>query len=321
MTWPELPLMHQRVAPRLGDEADAAYDTTSDDDSDYGVFKDDEDDTTVSSASSWDSEMDELETFVSTLQLRTHSTPALSHMVKKTLNTPENLFARMRKCESLVFNSSQRAPPASPLKPKKKKVSDGTTNDAVSKFKDTKPQDYLAETLKSSGLSFDMVAVDDKSFLPITPENVKAYNITAQAAREENLAALDKFHKDGVSLQGCNNYGESIVHIVCRRGSSSIFQYLLNQAKVSMRVRDDFGRTPLHDAAWTDKPNFELVHQLLLDSPDFLFAKDKRGHLALSYVPHQRWAEWCLFLEMHPEHVQAAIESPHTFSGPEVGYL
>ena len=319
MTWVDhLSLTNQRP-PRIDDDEESCV-SASDDDSDYGLLKDEDETMTVSSTSSWDSEMDELESFVSNLRLRTHSTPAISNVGKKSSNSPEAIFARMRKCESLVFQSSQR--PASPAKQTKKKVSPTTepVDDAVAKFKDTKPHEYLNEILRSSGLSLDMLAVDDKSFLPITPENVKAYNITAQAAREENLAALLRFHNEGVSMQGCNNYGESIVHIVCRRGSSSILQFLLRDAKVSMRVKDDFGRTPMHDAAWTDKPNFDLVHRLLLDSPDLLFVKDKRGHLALSYVPHQRWGEWCRFLQLHQELVEAAIESKYTLSGPELGY-
>jgi ankyrin repeat protein len=77
---------------------------------------------------------------------------------------------------------------------------------------------------------------------------------------------------------------------------------------------DDYGRTPLHDAAWTDQPNFEIVQQLLENSPDLLLVKDKRGYSPLAYVPSQQRAEWCRFLEEHEEFIEAAIESKFTLS-------
>ncbi len=82
----------------------------------------------------------------------------------------------------------------------------------------------------------------------------------------------------------------------------------MEKAKVSIRVRDDFGRTPLHDAAWTDKPNFELVRMILSDAPDLLFVRDQRGHLPFAYVPRQRWEQWCKFLDEHKELIQAAAD-------------
>ena len=58
----------------------------------------------------------------------------------------------------------------------------------------------------------------------------------------------------------------------------------MNEAKVSIRVRDEGGRTPLHDAAWTDRPNFDLVKIILKDSPELMFVKDDRRYSPLSYV-------------------------------------
>ena len=77
-------------------------------------------------------------------------------------------------------------------------------------------------------------------------------------------------------------------------------------------MRDDYGRTPLHDAAWTDKPNFELVTLLLQACPDLLFIADQRGFTPMAYVGRQRWEEWCVFLEQNKE-----LLTPKVFLGGE----
>ena len=183
------------------------------------------------------------------------------------------------------------------------------------KVQQNKPHDYLHNILTARGLSFKDFDPNDDSFLAITDEGKEAYALVSQVTRDENLEGLKELHSRGVCLQSCNAYGESIVHIVCRRRTLASLEYLTQQADVSVRVRDDMGRTPFHDAAWTDKPNFELIEKLLTLAPDFLVSRDKRGHLALNYVPRARWAEWCRFLQEHPELIENAIASNYYSPG------
>jgi hypothetical protein len=177
------------------------------------------------------------------------------------------------------------------------------------KVQQNKPDDYLHKNLTARGLSFKAFDPNDDSFLAITDEGKTAYALVSQVTRNGDLEGLKELHSRGVCLQSSNAYGESIVHIVCRRKNLASLEFLTQHADVSVRVRDDMGRTPLHDAAWTDKPDFELIEKLLMLAPDFLVTQDKRGHLALNYVPRARWAEWCQFLQEHPELIENAIAS------------
>jgi len=160
-----------------------------------------------------------------------------------------------------------------------------------------KPEAYLNSIMESYGVSISMFKTRDDSFKPFTKQQTNNYHKVAPAARNGDLQMLKELHDQGVSLQCSNNYGESILHIVCRRGHDSLLKFLMQSARASVRVKDDLGRTPLHDAAWTNYPNFDIVKMILWDSPDLLFVSDKRGHLPFDYVPRQHWKRWCRFLD------------------------
>jgi hypothetical protein len=174
-----------------------------------------------------------------------------------------------------------------------------------------KPEVHLESLLKSQGYSTDSFQGANDLFLPITRDQDESYPQAALAARNEDLDAFKELHNRGLNLQSANRFGESIVHIVCRRGNDVILGFLTQEANVSVRVRDDLGRTPLHDAAWTERPNFALVRMVLLAAPDLLFVRDNRGHSALAYAPCHRWGEWCKFLEENMPLIEAAFEYNH----------
>ena len=138
-------------------------------------------------------------------------------------------------------------------------------------------------------------------FLDTAAEHIAGYGpdiITA--VRQQDLVALGRIRDSGATLQCCNKFGESIVHMACRRGSIDVIHYLLRNG-VSCRLRDDYGRTPLHDACWTQEPQFELVKTILQECPDMLFVTDKRGFTPLSYVRRDHWGQWCRFLQEHSD--------------------
>merc|ERR1739844_226745 len=110
------------------------------------------------------------------------------------------------------------------------------------------------------------------------------------------MGALRNIKNNGRSLQGCNRYGESLMHIACRRGSPEVLWYLINEGECELRVVDDYGRTPLHDACWQAEPNFELIELVLDAEPDLLLLRDKRGFSALNYVRREHWGVWIQYL-------------------------
>jgi hypothetical protein len=164
----------------------------------------------------------------------------------------------------------------------------------------TNPDSHLHSMLKSMGVeSQTYAALDLKDyFIQTTAAHTAAYGSDVlRAVRERDFSALRQMHLAGRTLQCCNSFGESILHMACRHGDLEVVRFLVNEAGVSFRVRDDFGRTPLHDAFWTQKPEIELVKFIVSSCPDLLLLKDKRGFTPLAYARRSHWGEWCEFLQ------------------------
>jgi Ankyrin repeats (3 copies) len=157
----------------------------------------------------------------------------------------------------------------------------------------------------------DSAANDESSltFLKPTEEMVAAYKMeVVTALRTENVEELKKLHEAGEELQCCNRFGESLIHMACRRSLTDVVKFLVREAKVSLLVKDDFGRTALHFALWTPKPNFELVQFIVEQVPALLGVKDVRGHLPLQYARKEDWNAWCEFFEAR-KHILRRRES------------
>lgn len=153
---------------------------------------------------------------------------------------------------------------------------------------------YKAYTRKSSTLS--------NFFLEITPEQIEAYSTElVKAIRDRNISFLREMHQAGKTLQCSNRFGESLLHMACRRGYTDVVRFLIKEAQVSLRVKDDFGRTPLHDACWSADPNFDLMELIMDHDPDLLLIEDVRGHSPFSYARRSHWKDWIDFLTARRE--------------------
>jgi ankyrin repeat protein len=129
-------------------------------------------------------------------------------------------------------------------------------------------------------------------------ENFEAYGREiADAARKGDIEGMKKHVDSGKTLQCCNKFKESILHLVCRRGHEDILKFMLEETDVSACIQDDLGRTPLHELAWTSVPNFSMVKMILQKSPDLLYLKDNRQFTPLHYVGKNNWDAWCEFLD------------------------
>lgn len=77
----------------------------------------------------------------------------------------------------------------------------------------------------------------------------------------------------------------------------NVIRFLLLEGRVNVFVRDDFGRTPLHDACWTAEPNFAVMDVLLEHAPPaLLLAEDVRGHTPFHYARKEHWESWVSYL-------------------------
>ncbi|CAB9502724.1 ANK [Seminavis robusta] len=285
------------------EEASSSEEGDSDDDSD------DSDDDDGEDTSSWGSEMDDLEAALTLGQRqkdmkRSLSSPAMAAVFSggppltksATIEGLKDLAARMKKSESNAYLQKVVAESA-PV----------TLNDP---YADTKPDDFLQTLLEGiSASSFPSETWHDY-FQSMEPEHVEAYTTEmVMAIRNDDYEVLRERLKAGCTLQCCNHHGESILHLVCRRGSTDMLRFLMEEGEVSVRIRDDKGRTPLHDACWTENPQFSLVYALLESSPELLFVQDHRGHTPLSYAPRKVWGHWNGFLQKHRIFLRASVRS------------
>ncbi|KAL7492955.1 hypothetical protein ACHAWT_002091 [Skeletonema menzelii] len=164
-----------------------------------------------------------------------------------------------------------------------------------------------SKSLTNSIRGEDIIAVattrlnDDSYFLTYTDEQTEAYNNEkVYAVQGNDVETLRAFHQAGEIMQTSNRFGESLLHTSCRRGFTDIVRFFINEAGVSPRVRDDMGRTPMHDACWSSSPpNHEIMRILITSAPEMLLSKDKRGHSPFDYARREYWPQWVQFLNEH----------------------
>ena len=118
-----------------------------------------------------------------------------------------------------------------------------------------------------------------------------------RAIQSNDLGGLRAMLEQGQTMQCCNRFGESILHMACRRGFVDIVKFLVHEANVEVDIADDYGRTPMHDAFWACEPNYDLVDILVKVAPQLLFVTDKRNHTPLQYARRLHWADWNRFFK------------------------
>lgn len=177
-----------------------------------------------------------------------------------------------------------------------------TTDDAP------KLDDCLRKMLKERGLSSRTYAHDSGELSNFFESlSIESYDMAlVQAVRQDDVPSLREMWLEGRPMQCGNKFGESILHMACRRSSVGTVRFLLLEAGVSPRLCCDYGRTPLHDACWSSQPNFMIIELLLESCPDLLHIRDKRGFTPLDYVRAEQHKAWIGFLESQPDENLAA---------------
>ena len=160
------------------------------------------------------------------------------------------------------------------------------------------PHEFLIQMLRKESIVVEAQSFDQLDiFQQPTAEEIEAYSFDViGAVRSGDLETLKKVHEEGRPLKCSNQFGESLLHLACRKQKVSVVRFLVEDAGVPLTVCDDFGRTPLHDACWTPAPNFELVDLIVSKCPDLLFVKDRRGHSPLFYARRDHWDVWITHL-------------------------
>jgi ankyrin repeat protein len=116
---------------------------------------------------------------------------------------------------------------------------------------------------------------------------------------QENKDTSAQEVSSGLLLTRCRSkFGDSLLHMACRWGHAEVVQFLLEQG-MPIRLIDDSGRTPLHDACWTSVPQFTIVERLISVAPELLLIQDQRGHTPLQFIRPEHAPQWNSFLFRH----------------------
>eukprot|EP00529_Nitzschia_sp_RCC80_P026090 CAMPEP_0113498088 /NCGR_PEP_ID=MMETSP0014_2-20120614/30967_1 /TAXON_ID=2857 /ORGANISM="Nitzschia sp." /LENGTH=349 /DNA_ID=CAMNT_0000392051 /DNA_START=228 /DNA_END=1277 /DNA_ORIENTATION=+ /assembly_acc=CAM_ASM_000159 len=185
------------------------------------------------------------------------------------------------------------------------------------RVEESRPIDVLMSILRSSSSSLKDVQVVSFEDIPsdfytqFTEAQMEAYGSEVLGAiRSQDLDALRQIHKAGRPLNCANRFSESLVHLACRKSFDSVVNMLVNEAGVTLRVKDDFGRNPAHDACWTVTPNWKLMDLIVESCGDLLLVSDVRGHTPLDYVRREHWAAWSEYLRAKGETLVPKILVP-----------
>ena len=85
-----------------------------------------------------------------------------------------------------------------------------------------------------------------------------------------------------------------------------------------MNIRDDYYRTPLHDACWTAEPQYELVDLLVRLAPHQLLMADIRGCTPFDYVREEHQGKWLRFLWERREILRPLVDREDEIIGASV---
>jgi len=143
-------------------------------------------------------------------------------------------------------------------------------------------------------LSTQTNTLPNEQFFPaLTDDNLIGYEIDViTAVREEDLNTIRTLYQSGRTMSCSNRFGESLIHMACRRGFTSIVKFLVEEANVPIRITDDCGRTPLHDTLWNRDCKYEIFDMLVTRDPALLLVSDKRGHTPFAYARKEHWGNW-----------------------------
>jgi len=183
---------------------------------------------------------------------------------------------------------------------------------------DVSPDIYflrLVEAMTGKSLKCKSSLELNDYFQPITQERLDAYKMeVVSMTRQNNVHELmEFFEKHGRDSLNCvNRFGETLLHMVCRRGFTELVSFFLGEkVLLDPHVRDDFGRTPLHDAMWNPSPQLGVCTGLLEIDPSLLLVTDKRGCTPFQYARTHDWPVWRKFLHDNRSLFEVFCEEKH----------
>jgi hypothetical protein len=193
------------------------------------------------------------------------------------------------------------------------------TNDiTVSKQNNPKqsvsPKDHFVRLLSLIGKSFcTFEALTTAYFSEPTMLQLYSFGSSLNDIICQNRDAndLEDYLSCGVSLNPTNEYGDSLVHQLCRKGDEVLvytvlkcYTKVLNKETPETRcntvnpfqISNYMGRTPLHETCCSPKTRFRIVDIILHCDPFLLFVTDQHGYTPLEYISVDQWPKWIVYL-------------------------
>jgi hypothetical protein len=128
-----------------------------------------------------------------------------------------------------------------------------------------------------------------------------------EVTRTRDFDKLKSVLSSGISPNPCNQYGESLVHRVCRLGDHELLESFLENG-CSVQVSDDYGRTPLHDACRAATPALETVKLILKADPGLIHMADCHGSIPFAGVRKEHWSVWIEFIKENKDEFWPSIK-------------
>lgn len=179
------------------------------------------------------------------------------------------------------------------------------------------PQEFLDALLLSRGYPITHYKTLDTAYYnKPTPLQQASYSRhIIDLIKAQNVIKFQQIMMCGISSNPCNTFGESSLHMVCRRGDAVLLQVLLSEeVGTDLHVADDYGRTPLHDACWASSFAQEVVQLILMqninENRHMFYMEDARGALPLSYAQKSQYIQWKQFLEDHKDQFWPTLANP-----------
>lgn len=177
------------------------------------------------------------------------------------------------------------------------------------------PDSYLIELVEALWgikVKIQKASCLDDFFSAVTDQQMANYSINVVSlARDNKVAELREYYQGkGIEALDCyNRFGEGLLNLTCRRGFSEMTNFLLSEVGLSVRVRDDYGRTPLHDTCWNAEPQLDIAKWIVERDPSLFLVADRRGYSPFQYARKSDWAVWRKFL-FDNRHCLQALANP-----------
>eukprot|EP00537_Pseudo-nitzschia_pungens_P002368 CAMPEP_0172371842 /NCGR_PEP_ID=MMETSP1060-20121228/45103_1 /TAXON_ID=37318 /ORGANISM="Pseudo-nitzschia pungens, Strain cf. cingulata" /LENGTH=291 /DNA_ID=CAMNT_0013097599 /DNA_START=9 /DNA_END=884 /DNA_ORIENTATION=- len=163
------------------------------------------------------------------------------------------------------------------------------------------PYTYMTISLKNKKIKTRIDSFSIEQALYFEPYQEADIHIdllkALRGADLEKLRSLKNDTEKKYDLEARNQFGENLLHLVCRMGLSlDILEYLVKDVKVPLNVRDRMGRTPLHNACMSALPNFDNIDFLMRIAPKLAVFEDDKNKIPFELIPPRVFERWSRFL-------------------------